>query len=436
MTTHAADRRVVSRRRLLQLGAGGAAAAFLPSCGSDGTENPSTISWQAIPSYSLQGTDPKRVAYLRQQLSAFEGDSAYRVDPQVSSADTAAAMAKLLLQSSQGRAPDVAQADGYIFGRMAPYARPLTDHLTRSGLRLDDWFPSLRPVMIGADSVVRGLQFTTDVRVLYYRRDLVRSPPRTWDELIAVVRPLARRGHYFLFPGGRSEGAVTTTVWPQYWAQGSDLFDPSGKPAFTSGAGYDSMRAALGVVDRCVKEGVSPARVATFGKEDDENSDIVAGRVAMFLGGNWQAAALNNLVKNEDFFTTWGVAPIPSLSGEDPVTSAGGWVWAAFTDDQAKADAAMDWVTRTYVSDAGMAAWCTAGGYLPPRQSVYDQPQYKQNPFTPTFREHLAAFAKTRPGDRKYLDVSNNLQIALSSVASGDSSPEAALDDALNRLVN
>lgn len=434
MTSPIPDRGRLSRRFLLQLGAGGAAAAFLPSCGSDGSEDESTISWQAIPSYSLQGTDPKRVGYLREQLAAFESDSAYRVDPQVSSADTAAAMSKLLLQSSQGRAPDVAQADGYIFGRMAPYAQPLTEHLSKAGLRLDDWFPSLRPVMAGADSVVRGLQFTTDVRVLYYRRDLVRKPPRTWDELIAVAKPLAQQGRYFLFPGGRSEGAVTTTVWPQYWAQGSELFDPTGEPAFGSGPGYDTMRAALEVVDRCVREGVSPNRVATFGKEDDENSDIVAGRVSMFLGGNWQAAALSNLVKNEDFYTSWGVAPIPSISGEEPVTSAGGWVWAAFTDDLAKAAAAMDWVTRAYVSDAGMAAWCTAGGYLPPRQSVYDQPGYKQNPFTPTFREHLSAYARTRPGDRKYLSVSNNLQIALSSVASGASSPAAALDDALNRI--
>lgn len=427
-------RSTLSRRRLLQGAAGGAAVALLPGCSDSASSSPNTFSWQAIPSYSLQGTDPKRVDYLRSQLSAFERDSPYGIDPQVSSADTAAAMSKLLLQSSQGRAPDVAQADGYIFGRMAPYAQPLGQEMTKAGLRLDDWFPSLRPVMTGGGPVVRGLQFTTDVRVLYYRRDLVRKPPRTWDELIAMARPLAKQGHYFLFPAGRSEGAVTTTVWPQYWAQGSQLFDPSGQPAFASGKGYDAMRHALQVVGQCVKEGVSPNRVATFGKEDDENSDIVAGRVAMFLGGNWQAAALANLVKGEDFYTTWGVAPIPTVTGDQPVTSAGGWVWAAFTDDQAKVQAGMDWVIRTFVSDAGMAAWCTAGGYLPPRQSVYDRPEYKQNPFTSTFREHLASYARTRPGDRKYLTVSTNLQIALSSVASGASSPEAALDDALNRL--
>jgi multiple sugar transport system substrate-binding protein len=424
---------MLTRRRLLQLAGAGAAASLLPGCGSGGSD-PRTVSWQAIPSYSLQGTDPKRVGYLREQLAAYQADSPYRIDPQVSSGDTAAAMAKLLLQSSQGRAPDVAQADGYIFGRMAPYAQPLTDEMTRAGLRIDDWFPSLQPVMTGGGSDVRGMQFTTDVRVLYYRRDLVRRPPSTWDELIGIAKPLARQGKYVLFPAGRSEGAVTTTVWPQFWAQGSDLFDPSGQPAFESGKGYEAMRSALGVVERCVAEGISPNRIATFGKEDDENTDVVAGRVSMFLGGNWQAAALDNLVKGEDFFTSWGVAPIPSIAGEKPVTAAGGWVWAAFTDSRDKVRAAMDWVVRAFVSDAGMAAWCTAGGYLPPRQSVYDRPDYKQNPFTPTFREHLRSYARTRPAARKYLEVSTNLQIALSSVASGSSGAGAALDEALNRL--
>jgi len=139
----------VSRRDLLKLAGVGAAAAILaPGCGT-ATGSDTAVSWQAIPSYSLQSTDPKRLEYLGQQRVAFEGASSYRLDPQVTSADTAAAMAKLLLQASQGRAPDVAQVDGYIFGRMAAYTQPLTDQMARAGLRLDDWFPSLQPVMTG-----------------------------------------------------------------------------------------------------------------------------------------------------------------------------------------------------------------------------------------------------------------------------------------------
>lgn len=422
-----------TRRDVLRLVGLGAAAAALPGCSSGGG-GANLVSWQAIPSYSLQGTDPKRVRYLERRRSAYESASGYRLDPQVTSADTAAAMAKLLLQASQGRAPDISQVDGYVFGRMSRFAQPVTSAMAEARLRLDDWFPSLRQVMTGGGTTVRGLQFTTDVRVLYYRKDLVPRPPTTWDEMVAMAEPLAQRGKFVLFPGGRSEGAVTTTLWPQYWAQGVELFDRSGEPAFGSGKGYAAMRGALRAVQQCVGKGVSPTRVATFGLEDDQNTDVVAGRVAMFLGGNWQAAALNNVVTSKDFFTQWGVAPIPSLSGERPVTSAGGWVWAGFTDDEKTLRAGLDWVIPTFLSDEGMASWCSVGGYLPPRQSVYDHPGYARNPFTSVFRRHLAEFARSRPADRRYLEVSNTMQIALSSVAAGSVDPDRALDDALNRL--
>jgi multiple sugar transport system substrate-binding protein len=422
-----------TRRDILRLLGVGAAAAALPGCSKGGGD--AMVTWQAIPSYSLQGTDPKRVAYLEEQRAAYESASGYRLDPQVTAADTAAAMAKLLLQASQNRAPEISQVDGYVFGRMSRFAQPLTEQMAVSGLQLEDWFPTLQTVMTGEGSTVRGLQFTTDVRVLYHRKDLVPEPPATWEELVALAKPLAEQGTFVTFPGGRSEGAVTTTLWPQYWAQGADLFDDSGEPAFTSGKSYDAMRAALGVVQQCVNSGISPNRVATFGAEDDQNADIVAGRVAMFVGGNWQAAALNNLLPEKDFFTRFGVAPIPTISGQEHVTSAGGWVWAGFTDNQDTLNAGIDWVTRTFVGDDGMASWCSIGGYLPPRQSIYDNPAYTQNPFTPVFREHLTKFARGRPADRKYLDVSNSMQIALSAVASGSKEPDQALDNALNRLI-
>lgn len=421
----------LSRRRLLQLAGAGTAAAVLPGCASSGPG----ATWQAIPSYSLQGTDPVRVSYLQDQLARFESGPGLGIEPQISSADTAAAMSRLLLQASQGRAPDVAQVDGYIFGRVADYAQPLDEAVRRYGFRLDDWFPSLQPVVAPDGSTFRSLQFTSDVRVLYHRLDVVPEPPATWDELVEVARPLAERGQYVLFPAGRSEGAVATTVWPQFWNSGLDLFDEAGEPTFGAGAEYEAMRDALGVVERCVGEGITPSRVATFDNEDAANADVVAGRVSMFVGGSWQAATLDNALGDESFFDTWGVAPIPSLTGERHVTTAGGWTWAGFAEEPRLLTTGIDWVVQAYVSDEGMAAWCTAGGYLPPRQSVYDHPAYEQNPFTPVFRDHLAELSRTRPAARRYLPVSSSMQISLSAVAAGSTGAADALDQALARLV-
>ena|ERR1035437_7924150 len=146
MTLHDIE---VTRRRVLQLLAGGAATAFVPACSSSSSSGSGSkvVTWQAIPSYSLQGTDAKRVAYLTEQRTKFESSSGFKLQPQVTVADTTAAMAKMVQQASEGRAPNISQVDGYIFGVIANQAQPLTRHMQTAGLKLDDWFPSLQPYM-------------------------------------------------------------------------------------------------------------------------------------------------------------------------------------------------------------------------------------------------------------------------------------------------
>jgi multiple sugar transport system substrate-binding protein len=425
--------RTLSRRDFTRMaGLAGLLGLAVTGCGAGPGSD--AVTWQAIPSYSLLGTDKKRVAYLRHALDDFDAHSALPISPQVTSADTVAAMTKLLLQASQGRAADIAQVDTSVFGRTAQFARPLDKPMADAGLSVHDWIPSLQPQLTAGTGTVRGLQFTTDVRVLYHRKDLVPQPPASWDELVAVAKPLARRGLQVYLPAGRSEGAVINCLWPQLWAAGYDIVDPDGRPTFAAGPARQTMTDALGVVERLVREGISPSRVSTFGSEDNANADVAAGRASMFLGGSWQAAVLNNLVSGRNFFDTWGVAPLPSLDGRRHATTAGGWVWAGFTGDDRRLDVGAAFVIDAFVGDAGMAAWCTAGGYLPPRTAVYAHPDYHKNPFTDTFRQHLAQYGHVRPAARTYLDVSNTMQIALSSVASGTSTAPAALADALDRL--
>ncbi len=61
----------LSRRQLLRIGAvsalGIAGADLLAACGgssSAGSSIPASFSWERIPPYSLQSTDPKRVSYI------------------------------------------------------------------------------------------------------------------------------------------------------------------------------------------------------------------------------------------------------------------------------------------------------------------------------------------------------------------------------------
>ncbi|MCA1728474.1 MAG: extracellular solute-binding protein [Actinobacteria bacterium] len=428
-------RRHISRREFLRLGGAGLAGAALlmgeARCSGSGSgEN--AIGWQAIPSYSLQATDQKRVDYLKNAVSNWEeSNGPFTINPLVASSDVTVAMAKLLVQASQDREPDIAQVDSYTFPRFLEYAQPIDEYLEDAGM-VEDYFPFARNLMVGSGGEVKGLQFTTDVRVMYYRNDLVPEPPASWDEMISLGQDLKQDITPYLFPAGRDEATSTTSLWPYFWAQGGELIDEEGNPVFGEGENVEKMRNCLQFIRDCVESGITPERVTTYRKEVDLNSEVKAGQVAMFLGGNWQVNTFKDILGADQFTSTWSVAPIPSMEGGDShATTAGGWIWGVFAEATAKQRAGVKFLLDTFVNNEGMAGWCNAGGYLPPRENVFDVSEYKGNEYTDTFREHLDKYAHNRPSAEVYQNISIAMQVAVANVVTGEESPEQALDTAV-----
>jgi multiple sugar transport system substrate-binding protein len=161
--------------------------------------------------------------------------------------------------------------------------------------------------------------------------------------------------------------------------------------------------------------------------------DVVAGRVAMFIGANYQAPSLEQQVPG-GFINNWGVAPIPSEDGSSHGTFAGGWLWSIFTKDAQKADAATSFAIQAFVGDEGMARWCSIGGYLPTRDAAFSNPAYQGNAYTPTFRDHLNKYSATFPPTTRWNDISGALETAIGSVVSGSQPADAALQDAVASL--
>ncbi len=339
-------------------------------------------------------------------------------------------MARLLEQASQGRAPDIAQVDSYIFPRFYEFAQPIDEYVD-SGL-VDDYFPFAQQLIKGPDGTIKGLQFTTDVRVLYYRKDLISTPPASWDELISTGQSLKQEENLtpFLFPAGRDEATVTTSLWPHFWAQGGDLTDDQGNPVFAEGQNREKMLSSLQFIGESVNTGITPKRVTSYAQETDLNGDVASGNTAMFLGGNWQVGLLKEIMGAEQFTSRWAVAPIPSRSGTEHATTAGGWMWGVFSEDQQKQQAGVDFLVSAYVGDEGMAGWTNVGGYLPPRENVFDVSAYEGNEYTDTFRDHLNQYARNRPPAETYQEISTAMQVAVTQVVSGEASPEQALQTA------
>ncbi len=394
------------------------------------------ITWQPCPSHSFTDSNKAKVDYLTAKAKAWaEKHTDVKILPIDTTININDSMAKILVQASEGRAPDVAAIDSYIFPNFAKYAQPLDDVLKEKGLSIDDWFPYAQKVMKPADKVL-ALWYTTDVRILYYRKDLIKNPPKTTDELIEIGKQMKQQGYDgYLFPAGRNE-SLTNNNLPFLWSQGGELVDDKGKPVFGEGKNKEAMLNWFKFHKSLIDSGVTPGRVVNMLNDAALNPEIASGKTAMFLGTNSSATNMKQIL-GDKFDQLWGIAPIPTMKdGGARTTSAGGWTTAVFTKDDQKRKLAIDFIISLYVDDKAMEEFGRAGGYLPVRMSVYDKSEFfKSDPNNKRFKEELA-YGRVRPAAEAYPVISQEIQIAISNIITGSATPEKALDEAWNNVIN
>lgn len=397
-----------------------------------GAENaPIHITWQMQPTQSPKSSVPSVKDYYQSHIEAWaKAHPDVMLDVTFNSTDINASMTRMQEQATSGRTPDFAMLDSFFLSRFYQFLQPL-DRFYGSD-QVNDFVGFARNGMRGPDGTLKALWVNTDVRVLYYRKDLVVNPPKTWDDLIAQGAELSKRGLTgYLYPGGRGEGAVMEHL-PMFWAQGGELVDAAGKPVFGDGKNRVAMLNLLGFLKRTIDSGASPGRVVNYRFEADLYPEILRGNTAMFLGGNWMAKQLHDLGDKKD----WGVAPIPQMTPGDPVTAAGGWTYAVFTADAKKQDIIIDLINSLVASPAAMAASTEAIGNLPTRMSVAQgDSAYVKDPTVHDFIA-LLRYARARPGAAVYPSISTELQVAMSDVITGQQTPESALDQAWHKLAH
>ncbi len=337
--------------------------------------------------------------------------------------------AKLLLAAAAGRLPDVASIDSFwtpLFlrgGRLQPLNEfwPADDRA--------DFLPFTIQTLSDRAGNVYGVWHETDCRVLFYRKDLVREAPATWDELLTVASRIAReRGIAgYSYNAGRWEATVFDHL-PMFWAQGGELVDASGRPIFGQPPHRDRMLRLLRFLRDTIRTGASPRSVLASNDYQQLTAAAIAGDTAMFLGGNWQVNDLRTGL-SPAAFANWDIAPIPQATRGTSSTGTGGWVWVVFARDPERRRAAMEFL-RFVEAPPNAARISAATGHLPVRQSVYrDVSFFREDPWFARFGE-IVKTARARPAVPIYPAISAHLQVAIGYAIAGDKTPEQALDDA------
>jgi multiple sugar transport system substrate-binding protein len=335
--------------------------------------------------------------------------------------------AKLQLAAAAGRLPDVASIDSFWLPLLQNDVQPLEADWPAEDRK--DFLPFTIQTLSDPAGHVYGLWHETDCRVLFYRKDLVPTPPRTWEQLLDTASRVAREHKMsgYLYNAGRWEATVFDHL-AMFWAQGGELVDAAGRPIFGEGQNHRAMLRVLEFLRDTIQRGASPRSVLGHNDYQQLTGAAVAGDAAMFLGGNWQLKDLQTGLSPAEF-AKWDIAPIPQADANTQSTGTGGWVWVVFARDPARRKAAIEFI-RDVEAPAHAARISEATGHLPVRQSVYrDFPIFSQDVWYRRFGEMLVD-GHARPTVPIYPEISQRLQLAIGSVVSGTESPEQALETA------
>lgn len=271
-----------------------------------------------------------------------------------------------------------------------------------------------------------ALPFETNVAMLYYRKDLIKTPPKTWEELAKVGKEVADKNSgmdAFLWQAAQYEGGTVDAMEFILSAGGGVLNEDGSKSILADG---DGAVRAFTFMNKLIKDGVSPRTVTTF-HEEESRIAFQSGK-AVFLR-NWPYVwPLSQTDPGSKVKGKVGVAPLPGFEGHAPATVLGGKNLAIsrFTKHPEKAWDAIQCIT----SAQNQRRLLEVKGNLPALQELYEVDELKKKiPYLETAREALDV-AHPRPISPYYNDITIALARAANEATSGVTSPEDAVKKA------
>lgn len=259
----------------------------------------------------------------------------------------------------------------------------------------------------------------TNGGLLFYRTDLVSSPPATWSDLISSC-PVAKAagidcyaGQFFNYEG------LTVNTAEFVNARGGSFVGADGK---TPTVDSPQARAGLQALVDGFQGGQIPAQATTF-KEPESQKAFEDGKL-LYLR-NWPYVYGTAGKEGSQVAGKFGVAPLPGVNGVGTSTLGGyNAAISAYSKNKATAHDFLEFLT------AEKAQRILAEGSLPPvLGSLYEDPALiAKFPFLPTLKESLAN-AVPRPVTPFYPAVSKAVRDNAYAAIKGEKSVDQAITD-------
>ncbi len=270
---------------------------------------------------------------------------------------------------------------------------------------------SLEALQFGGETW--GYPIAVEAVTLIYNKDLVPTPPATFEELASAGDAAILWDYnntYFTMPMLMAGGGYA-------FQKVDGVYDGS-----TTGVNTDGSIAGAEVLKSLFDAGVMPQGV-DYGVMDGAMAN---GEIAMVLNGPWSWSAY------KDAGVNIGVAPIPSVGGKITPPFLGVQALGINAASQ-NADLAVELIENYLAVDEGLATW-NANGALGALADASAAEAQDNELVTGMLK--VAADGIPMPSNPEMGAFWAAMGPALTNITSGAASPEAALNDAAKRILS
>lgn len=332
---------------------------------------------------------------------------------------------KLTTAVASGHGPDVteiglSELSTFVASKALMNLKPYVS--SNSALADSNYPKGIASTVINPTGKVLSMPWVSDVRVLFYRKDLfaqagISGPPTTWGQLFADAKKLAARGgnnYGFYIPQWDSALPVEWT-----WDTGGSVVTKNGKVTFNTGAFQKAVS---------FYESFYQAHLVPTASDFDQTQGFISGEAPMLISGPY----FQGLVDSADpgLKGQYGVAMLPTNKTNTSLFAGSNMgVWRNTKHPQA-ALALLDYLAKP----STQLQWFHMTDELPTNLAALNSKALTSDPFTKIYTKQLQNASLLPPLVPAWNTISGDMLNALNSIALNGTSQWSALGT-LNKQV-
>lgn len=263
-----------------------------------------------------------------------------------------------------------------------------------------------------------------DMGLLFWRTDLMNTPPKNPSELVSISNQLQTQGKVpwgYVWQGRQYEG-LSCVYLEMIDGFGGDWFDVNNQSIGLNE--IPGVEAAQWLTD-LIETGISPRAVTTFAEPEALRS-FKSGESAFMR--NWPYAWAELQKQDSPVRGKIGISPMVSQPGVEPASTLGSWGFTLLRGSNHK-DAVIKAI-KYLTSTEAQRVMFIEHGYTPTVKALYDDLELIQD------YPHLSLLSKAlnnavlRPETPIYAQISDVLQRSLSSSLTGEETPKLSMNRA------